>query len=308
MKIIISACGSMPQASLIEDFQSYGVEVIGIDCNPLSVGFDFCDKYYVVPKATDNKFIPMLLSICEEERPDCIIISPDEELKVISFHRAYFKAIGVKLLIPGRESIAFCLDKWLTYNFFKEYNIPTPKTILYTNTYWSTFPTILKPREGRGGSGIIKILTKETCNDIFNENLYNYIVQKFIEGIEYSVDVLCDWNSNPISIVIRERIGIESGISTKGKIVFDKEIEKYVKKIVKKLKFIGMGCIQCIRGKEGIKFTEINIRFGGGSVLSRRADPTIITNYLRLIKGEKLLKVSKPKQLTMLRYYSEVIK
>lgn len=303
MKLIISACGSMPQVSLIKDFQEYNVKIIGIDCNPLSVGFKFCDNYYVIPKATDNNFLPKMLEICGKEKPDAIVISPDEELMKMAQNRTYFESLKIKLLIPKSMIVGICNDKWFTYHFFKNNKIPTPLTRLYEGF---NGPSIIKPRQGRGSSGIFRV--NNLIEEIFyKDRMENYIIQKFIEGKEYTVDILSDWNSNPISIIIRERIEVESGICTKGKIVFDKEITKYVKQIVKKLGLVGMSCIQCIRGKEGLKFIEINLRFGGGSVLSRRADPTIIPNYLRLIEGKKLLKPKKPKQLTFLRYYSEVI-
>ena len=305
MKIIITAVGSMPQVSLIKDFQAQGAKVIGIDCNPLSVGFNFCDKHYIIPKAINKEFLLKLYDICSKEKADSIIVSPDEELIKIGSHRAYFEvACKAHLLIPSYNTIRICNDKWFTYNFFEDNNIPTPLTRLYEGF---TCPSIIKPRQGRGSSGIFKVNNCEEGH-FYQKRMDNIIIQEFIEGKEYTIDILSDWNSKPISIVIRERIEVESGISTKGRIVYDKEITKYVKRIVKRLGLVGMSCIQCIRGKKGLKFIEINLRFGGGSVLSRRADPTIIPNYLRLIEGKRLLKPKKPKQLTFLRYYSEVIK
>ncbi len=57
-----------------------------------------------------------------------------------------------------------------------------------------------------------------------------------------------------------------------------------------------------------IKFTEINNRFGGGSILSIHADPSIIKNMTKIIRGQKPIKNSKFKEgLTMTRYYSELI-
>ncbi len=292
----------MPQTSLIKDFQAYGCNIIGVDCNHLSVGFKFCDDFYTIPKATDKDFIRELLCICKLEQPDAIIISPDEEIIEISKQRRKFESLKVKLLIPSQETIETCNDKYLTYGFFTAHSIPTPETTLYM-PYFS-FPMIVKPRNGRGGQGVFKV---HGLQELRNKKTTNNIVQEFVEGKEYTIDVLSDWNSNPISVVIRERMEVESGICTKGKVIHDKEITEHCKQIVKNLGLIGMSCIQCIRGKEGLKFIEINLRFGGGSVLSRRADPTIIDNYLRLIEGEETVKVEEPKLLTMLRYYSEVI-
>jgi carbamoyl-phosphate synthase large subunit len=56
-----------------------------------------------------------------------------------------------------------------------------------------------------------------------------------------------------------------------------------------------------------VKFIEINTRFGGGSILSIKADPTILINLIKLIKGEKTdPSVNFKEALTMMRYYSEI--
>lgn len=299
MKIILTAIGSAPAVSLIRDFQSENIEIIGVDSDSFSVGFGFCDKSYTVPKAFDKNFISRMIDICKIEKPDAIIPSPDEELIVYSKNKAIFEQLGVTLLIPDYENEKICYDKLLTYKFFEENQIPTPK--LYNEKI--IYPAIIKPRNGRGGVGVYKVNNSKELEIYKKENI---IIQEFINGIEYTVDVLADRNGNPISIVPRKRIKVESGICVKGEIIYDKEIIKWVGKIVKKLKLIGMSCIQCIKGQEGFKFIEINSRFGGGSVLSRKADSSIIPNYIKLIQNKKeLFKPNKPKNISFLRYYSE---
>ena len=121
------------------------------------------------------------------------------------------------------------------------------------------------------------------------------------------MDVYCDLEGVPFSIVPRERIQTESGISIKGRTVFDREIIAYCDKIARALKLVGPSCIQCIKNKKCTKFIEINNRFGGGSILSIKSDPSIISNIKRIIGGGSVIPSSNFKEgLTMLRYYQEV--
>ena len=102
-------------------------------------------------------------------------------------------------------------------------------------------------------------------------------------------------------------ICIESGISVKGITVNDISIINYCKKITKKLGLIGPSCIQCIKNENGIKFIEINTRFGGGAILSLEANPSIIRNLIRVAKKQEPSSKMKFKEdLVMLRYYNEV--
>ena len=69
----------------------------------------------------------------------------------------------------------------------------------------------------------------------------------------------------------------------------------------------GPSCIQCIKNESGVKFIEINNRFGGGSILSIHACKSIIDNLIKIAKNEKPVKDFEFKEeLTMLRYYDEI--
>ena len=48
--ILKTAVGSLPSVSLINELKRNNMRVIGVDSDPNSIGFDFCDKSYLVPK------------------------------------------------------------------------------------------------------------------------------------------------------------------------------------------------------------------------------------------------------------------
>jgi carbamoyl-phosphate synthase large subunit len=301
--IIRTAVGCPAAIGLIKELRKRKIKVIGTDCNPLSAGFYFCDKSYVVPKGNEPRFLKEILKICDIEKPKAIISGPEEEVLTLSRNKKIFEKRGVVVLVPDYKSAKICTDKIATYKFFKKENIPTPKIFNKDNV---KFPIIIKPRFGRGSSQVFKIKNRNEL-EFYLKRIKNPILQEFINGIECTVDIFSDLEGKPLSIIPRVRIQVESGISMKSRTIYDEEIINWCKKIAKKLKLIGPSCIQCIKSKEGLKFTEINLRFGGGSILAIKADPTIILNLIRMIKGEKPIESKKLKEgLTMLRYYSEV--
>jgi carbamoyl-phosphate synthase large subunit len=304
MKVIRTAVGSPVSWGLIEELRSKGVEVIGADANEQSFAFHLLEKSYVIPKGNHPDFIKKIIELVNKEKPDAIITGPEEELLALSSHKKVIENKGTLLLCPDRESVEICADKKKTNEFFVRMGIPIPE--IFPNVESVRYPCIIKPRFGRGSEGI-QIAHSERELRCYLVNFDNQIVQEFIEGDEYTIDVLSDKDGNSLSIVPRIRIQTHSGVSVKGVTVRDSEIIEYCKIIAKELKLFGPSCIQCIRGKNGVKFIEINTRFGGGAILSIKADSKIIPNLLKLIKGEKTKpSISFKEGLTMLRYFSEV--
>lgn len=301
--IVRTAVGSPASVGLIKELRKRGIRVVGTDCNPLSAGFYFCDKSYVVPRGDELNFVEELLKICEKEKPKAIISGPEEEILTLSKNKKLFEKRDILVLVPAYRIARTCADKVATDKFFKKEGIPTPKIYRKNEV---EFPIIIKPRWGRGSTNVFKAKNKEEL-EVFSRKVKEPIFQEFIKGKEYTIDVFADLEGEPLSVVPRERIRVESGISFKGKTVYDQEMINFCEKIVRKLRIKGPSCIQCIKDNRGPKFIEINTRFGGGSILSMKADPTIIPNLIRIIKGKKPIKSKGFKEgITTLRYYSEV--
>lgn len=303
VKIIRSAVGSMPSISIIKELINSNVEIIGIDSDPLSYGLYALDKSYLVPKGDDPNFINKILDIINLERPHAILSGPEEEILTLSANKEQIEDKGTIVLCPDYEYVKICSDKIESHYAFKNLGIPVPEIYDMDSV---KYPCIIKPRSGRGSSNVYKANNESEFNFYINK-VNDPIIQEFIEGEECTIDVLADKKGNSLSIIPRSRLYTESGISVKGKTVYDSEIIYYAKKLAKELKLFGPTCIQCIKNEKGLKFLEINTRFGGGSILSLKADPTFIPNLIRLIKGEKP-KHSKGfiEGLVMLRNYSEI--
>lgn len=300
--IIRSAVGCLSAMALVNEFKKENVRVIGIDCDPLSAGLYLCDKNYVVSRGDDPKFLDEILNICKIEKPSAILSGPEEEILVLSKNKRLFEELNVLVLCPAYGTVRVCADKAETYKMFKRYDIPAPE--IYDRDIVE-FPCVVKPRFGRGGRKILKVNDADEL-EFYLKRIDGPLIQEFVDGIEYTIDTFADLKGKPLSIVPRIRLQVESGISTKAMTIHDKEIIEHCKNIVRGFRLIGPACIQCIKNGDGIKFTEVNTRFGGGSILSIKADPSIISNLIKIIEGESPTPSKGFREgLVMLRYYSE---
>ena len=233
----ITGVGGPAGVVCIKALEDRGLSLVGMDANPLSAGFKLVKKSYVVPYARDIQFIPKVLEISNREKIDILIPTVDEELVVLSENKDKFSAVGTKVAASGRDSIENCLDKWVFYKEVKRLDIPTPETWLpedVENVKHLEMPVLVKPRIGRGGRGVFFCETQEELNAALKKS-ENVIIQEYVDGKEYTIDTLSDFEGNPIVAVCRERIEIKGGISWKGVIEDVPLLKKVVLKLVKGL-------------------------------------------------------------------------
>ena len=286
------------------------VRVVAVDADPLSCGFHLADKHYVVPLVQSSEFLPLMLQICQRESVDLLFPDLDEELPLLAEAKSEFEAMGTRVLISSPQTIHACFDKYNTYHFLQEWGIPTPKTFLPEHLDLKPdvqFPLIVKPRSGRGSKNVFKVSNQKELQ-FFLDYVENPIIQEYVNGIEYTIDTLSDLEGCFLYCSIRQRIATDSGISIKGRTISHPDIYKYTKHIVERLKIIGPGCLQCIESNDGeVKFTEVNPRIGGGATLSLAAGAPIVTDIVKLVRGEAPdgLKAYQT-GLIMLRYWEEI--
>ncbi|MGA2461291.1 MAG: ATP-grasp domain-containing protein [Candidatus Bathyarchaeia archaeon] len=303
LSLIRTAVGSPPAAGLIVLLRARGVRVIGTDSNPFSSGLYLASKGYVVPEASDPQYLDELLKISDKEKPKLIISGPEEETLKLSKNRTSFDERRILLLCPDHATASTFADKIKTHESFTRFRIPTPEIYDVDS---ARFPCILKPRFGRGGRQVFKVENREELNALIRR-VSDPVVQEYVDGEEYSVDTFADMGANPLSVVPRLRLRVESGVSVKGMTVQDEEIIHICEQMVKDFKLAGPACIQCVKREGELRFTEVNTRFGGGSILSMKADPSIVSNIIRLGLGRTPIRSKGFRAgLVMLRYYSEV--
>lgn len=265
-------------------------KIVAVDISDTASAIYFADCFYIIPRILEEGYIDALIEICNKEKISLIIPTIDTELLKLSKNREKIeKETGAKVLLSDDDVIKICRNKHLSQKFFEENGFRVPRQIteddLKKKNY--KFPLFIKPFDGSSSYNAYKVNNEEELK-FFRNYVENPIIQEFMSGVEYSVDVFADFDSNPITIVPRERIQTRSGEVSKGRIVKDREIIEDVKKLIGVLKPIGHITVQCMRTDDGIKYIEINPRFGGGVPMSIEAGADSAENLYRLLAGEKL--------------------
>ena len=294
-KIMITYVGGIAGQSVIKMIKKSKykdrIEIIGTDCDKYAAGFEWVDKPYLVSK------VPECLSqydqIIRKEKPDLILPTGEEDLSHLSKYENSYMC--------DEKLIELCQDKYKFYKHYKTfYGFQMPQTELS----WEDLelPMIQKPITGRGSRGFE--LLENAGHIAAVENRPMRIYQEYLPGQEYTIDVLLTDKTK--IIVPRKRVNVKGGNSTCGKIELNRDIITFLQNFFEDSSFRGPLCVQMKEDKDGVpKLTEINPRFGGGSIFTTIAG----INFIDVILAEKFgdkLELEEPREITITRYWDEM--
>ena len=266
------------------DLKIYGADMAGT-----APALAFCDVTRRICAMKDEDYIPQLLNICRQDNIDLLIPTIDTDLTVLAENTECFEEAGTKVVISSRDKIAICRDKNYTSDFFKSCGLNAPETINDYRKYAGTYPCFIKPKDGSSSINAFKV-NQESELSVYAEKIEDYIIQPFIEGKEYTIDIFCDFEGNPVYITPRERVAVRSGEVLKTKIELDEKMIEESKKLIQGFMPCGPMAVQLIRqsSTEDDYFIEINPRYGGGAPLSMKAGADSAEALLRIFLGEKV--------------------
>lgn len=265
-------------------------KLICVDMNPLSAGLYVADRYYIVPGADHPEYVPTLLDICRKEQVYALIPTTDEELLVISREKNRFSETNIQTVVSSYETVLTCSDKLATYKFLARHNIPHPRTYLPEDLPAAgdlQLPLFIKPRSGKGSINSFRI-NKNFELRYYLKTVPQPIIQEFIHGREYTVDVFCDLSGQVITAVPRERLATSAGVSQKGRTERNPVLEALAVEICTKLKIIGPANVQFIIDSSGPKCIEINPRLSGGIPLTLAAGANFPAMLLDTLQNKKI--------------------
>ena len=270
--------------------KSVGVigSVIVTDVNPLSPAVHVADRSYRVPMATDPDYVNELLAVCEAEHVRLAIPTIDDELPIFAAARDEFRAAGVTAVVSPQSTATLCNDKYATCVRLAEAGVPAARSYLPAQlTDNMPLPLFIKPRVGRGAVGAFPVRTPEEL-DFFLHYVESPIVQEYLSGPEYTIDVLCDFDGQPLSIVPRERVVIRAGVIDRGCTVNDPKLIALAEAACAAIKFVGPINIQCRMRDGQPAIFEINPRFSGGIPLTIQAGADFPAMLVKLAMGRKV--------------------
>lgn len=300
MKILFTSVGR--RVELVQAFRTAAeklnvpLKIIGADITEDAPALFFCDESRIVCKIREKEYIPQLLSICKKQRVDCLIPTIDTDLLLLAENKANFEAIGTKVLISAVDKVKLCRDKNYTADYFVSLGLKSPLPVNSVEKYEKalrlgtvSFPAFIKPKDGSSSINAYKVENLEDLK-LYAEKIEDYIIQPFISGREYTIDIFCDYEGNPIYITPRERLVVRAGEVLKTQIVQDDVMIQEMQTLIEDYKPCGQITVQLIRDEvtDEDYYIEINPRFGGGAPLSMKAGADSAEALLKMLNGNKL--------------------
>jgi carbamoyl-phosphate synthase large subunit len=207
----------------------------------------------------------------------------------LSLARSDFARAGTHAVVSDPELIEATANKYKTHALFKSLGIDTPAVFELEDGCEDAYhyPLFMKPLDGSASKGIVKINSRRELL-FFREYVERPILQEYISGSEFTLDMLFDFDGAVRCIVPRRRIEVRSGEVSKSVIDMDPAVMEAAWSLGRRLPGArGVINVQCIRTAQGrVSFIEINPRFGGGAPLSLYAGADFPRWLLQMALGD----------------------
>ena len=245
--------------------------VIATDCSNIAPAIYDADKYYIVPRMTEDGYIDVILDICKKEKVTGVLSLIDPELSLIALHKEDFKNIGTTVIESDYDICEKTFDKYEMYKWLEENNYNCAKTYIDKDQFYKdkqsgkiNYPVFVKPVCGSASIAIQKVYDDETLELLLKKN-DNLIIQEFLDGQEIGADCYIDMMSGEtVSIFTKKKLAMRAGETDKAVSFKDEKLFKMIEKFCKEFGFKGQIDIDIFDVNGEYYISEVNPRFGGG--------------------------------------------
>lgn len=300
MNVLILSAGW--KAPLVESFRDAAHERNGIllaaDSEPLCLAFQLADKGIVLPRSDDNDFAEALLGAVRQHGIGIVVPTRDAELSGIAELAPRLADQGCTALVSGQQTLEILQDKNAFHGFCLKEGFPVPHRYLSMgevpgDAFVFVRRSDTKVKVQKAGpvsrSQSFRADKEELSRlgfddpDVFGE----HIVQEFVDAPEYSIDCLLDFDGKPVQAVARRRVRVHAGEAWVSTVVDDPELCALSLALCSAAGVLCHAVVQAFRDSDGIRFIEVNPRFGGASTLSIRAGLDSPRRLMALAAGDR---------------------
>lgn len=267
LRVLVTGAGGPAAIAAMKSLRADDlIELLAADMDPWAAGLYLVPPRArtLIPPGAAPGFAGSLLARCVALDVDVVLPTVDAELRPLAHARDEFAAAGIQLLLAPAAALEIVLDKLLLAQHCAG-TVRVPRTELFgpgVNPGSWTYPVIVKPRTGSGSRGIREVGSAAELAAM--ERSSALIVQEFLPGEEYSVDVLADRGGQVIASVPRIRARVDSGVSVGARTAHDPEIEEFGRAVARTTGLTYVANVQCRRDQAGCPaLLEVNPRMPG---------------------------------------------
>src|SRR3954468_4611817 len=262
--------------------------VVAADPNPLAPAQYAAHARRAVPRIDDPGYVPALRTLCDEFDVGAVVPLTDLDLTVLAEAR---RDDILPAFVPDPEVAAATYDKYETHLLLQRLGFPSPPTVLPGEPV-EAYPAMVKPRKGSGAESIHPAPDAEAVEFFCRYVDKPVMVQKLMQGPEFSIDLLCDLEGRCLNAIPRTMLESRGGESIKGAAIRDPELIELGRAVAEALPVRGPCTVQAFRDPEiGLGITDVNTRFGGAfpaPMYAARAGRTYPELIVRMARDERV--------------------
>ena len=255
-------------------------------------------KVFVGKRWLDESIEEDIKNLTESNKIDLIISNVDQATLVQSRMR---ESLNAASFCSIAKSATICISKKSFQSFCNENSLGIIPLAIE-----GQYPVFAKPNYGSASEGAVILANKMEKDSL--PSAPDYILQKYVVGVEYSVDAYVSRSGKICGISPRKRGKTLGGESVETETLQDTEIYLRTIQVIEKLQLIGPLTIQFIREHvtQILYLLEVNPRFAGGVIASIEAGFNFPLMMLEECIGQEPSIISEGKRLKMIRYFKEV--
>ena len=242
------------------------------------------------PVDNPSEYVNSLIDLCKQNEIKIIIPVIDPEIDILAKFRDIFIEEGIFVSVSPQDVLDVCYNKSKMNEFLFQKEFKFPKTYYSLETFEEgiyknevQFPAMIKPIWGSGSIETYKVESIEQMKSLWHVDM---MIQEFIDGQEYGVDVFNNLEGKPIRCVVKKKITMRSGETDKALIEKNYDIQAEIIRLANELKHIcNLDCDVIVKDNL-IYVIDLNPRFGGGYPATHMSGVDYLELVLKLAQGE----------------------
>lgn len=280
--ILLTCAG--PRAYLVPLFErspEFG-RLIAVDSEANVPIAHFCPDFIQTPPVGETDgYMAAILHLVEKYRVDGIATVHDVDLSLLATSPALDKVVvnGIR----GKRVAQF-MDKWQLIQWMAEHDFPAPPTRLSSDPGGipASQQLVVKPRVGAGSQGI-HFVDSIAAVGVRSED---WLVQQFLPGDEYHLDILCDGSGRAVSVIPKRKLRMRYGSTDLAETVRDEALLELGVRLGEAIGHTGSIDVDIMRCGGRDYILDINPRLGGGFPFTCQCAPKYMDAFLRIMRGD----------------------
>jgi carbamoyl-phosphate synthase large subunit len=248
----------------------HSARIVGLDRNPDSVGKHLCDKFYCKPECDESEapYEDFWLDLLRTEHVDLVLPGIEIDVFYLDSHRQLFEKEHAVVCLNGASLIQLSKDKWVLGQKLQSLGMNRIPSMIAGDwdqcmTALGPPPLLMKPRQGNGSRGIVRIFDADDFTYWKRKTGGNFMVQKIVgsDDEEYTIGSFGFGDGAAVEpIVLRRRLS-GAGNTQFAEVVKDRALEEMTARLNGLFCPLGPTNYQFRKDRGMAYLLEINPRF-----------------------------------------------